>query len=369
MSSEQQNEENNGSIDLNSPLPSRIQDLCAWRGNFFRQSNYLVEAIFEQPFKEFELKVLGVISKHISENNSLSLDQEGKLIKISINKEDFCRSLNIEPQNFYQQAKSLTPDLHRKSLFIEILKTSNPVNKTKKEFRSVVLVPEISCKDNQITFWISPVLQPYLQKLRVEYTLLSLEYMSRMGSSYAIKIYQLLAQYQKIGKRTFGISELKKIMGISNKYREFQRFKTDVIETAVKHINESSNLQISYKVEIPCRRAESIIFRIETKETQFQQAIKEFIKEMDKILSRGCDFYVGDHEKLRENWKKSKKDPTHHLDLFNFWIEHRTIEYNPKSIHPLQKRENDHWYLTFREESYKKMKQKWIEISRTYQRS
>jgi plasmid replication initiation protein len=349
---------NGENLTVNRDLPSTIQDFGIWKNNFFKQSNYLVEAVFEQSFKEFELKVLGLVSKHISKSNLLPLDKTGRLIEISISKYDFCNSLNIDLQNFYQQAKSLTPDLHKKSIFLERQKSPDKSNRSKKEFLSVVLIPQIACKDNQITFWISPILQPYLQKLRVEYTLLSLEYISKMGSSYAIKLYQLLAQYQNLKKRVFSILGLKKIFGISNKYRDFTRFKEEVIQVAIKHINENSNLRITFEIEKSGKKVENIIFKIALQETQLQQAVLAFTNEIEQILQTQNNFYTGSHEELRKNWRKSKKDIKQHTKLFHEWLEKRTIDYKAHSMDPLHLKENKNWYTNFLKKEFERAVQK-----------
>ena len=341
-------------LDSKVALPSTIQDLSVWRGNFFKQSNCLVEAVFEQPFKEFELKILALISRYISQHNSLPFDEEAKLVKIIINKNEFCQSLSIDPQHFYHMAKSIAPDFHKKSILIEILK-NNKINKTKKEFYSMSLVPMIACKDNQIIFYISPVLQPYLQKLKAKYTLLSLEYISKMGSSHAIKIYQLLAQYQKIKKRTFSVSELKKILGIANKYRDFQRFKEEVIEVAIKHININSNLRISYATEKVGKKTENIIFKIAVKETQFQQAIHAFTVEMDNLFEKELDNYEEDHRKAKLDWEKSKKNIEENKTLFEEWIQHRTKDYHSDSIEKLHLVEDKDWYINFHKRKFQEI--------------
>lgn len=340
-------------------LPNSLEELQYLKEKSFTQSNPLIEAIFIQPFKELELKVLCLISKHIninkytSENKPLR-DVIGESMKITVSKNEFCNELKTNPSNFYSQIRSLSEELTSKKIRIQ-------EHQSKTNFANIVLFPAVICKDSQVTFYVSGLLQPYLQHLKENFTTLSLEHITNMKSSYAIKVFQLLKQYQSLGKRSFYIEELKNILGISHLYVDnFNDFKKDVLLTVQKHINEYTDLKISFRTSKIGRKVESIIFIIEEKQNQFTQAIKTFTQEIDNILKQKIS-YGGYHQIVQKHWKSTKKNIEKNKILFNIWIKNRVSEYKPISIQSLSLlpivfsdlyEEVPKWYVDFIQDSF-----------------
>ena len=51
-----------------------------------------------------------------------------------------------------------------------------------------------------------PKLKPYLLQLKDQFTSIALQYAIQLKSLYAIRIYELLKQYQRLKQRTLGLS-------------------------------------------------------------------------------------------------------------------------------------------------------------------
>ena len=99
----------------------------------------------------------------------------------------------------------LSKELLQKSILIESLSTNTL--KKEKRFIGMTLFSYIGCDNSQAVFGINPALQPYLQHLKSNFTILSLEHIANMHSSYAIKTYQLLKQYENVEKRELKVKE------------------------------------------------------------------------------------------------------------------------------------------------------------------
>jgi plasmid replication initiation protein len=321
-----------------SPLPDNIQNLSHIKRQNFIQSNPLVEAIFIQPFKEFELKVLCLISKYINEKKYEVKNLEDAIetyMKVTIKKGEFCEILKTNPFNFYRQMHSLAEEITNKKI-----KIKNPQNNN---FDVIVLFPCVRFKDGNAIFYMSYLLSPYLQHLRNNFTVSNLEYITNMGSAYAIRLYQLLNQYKSIGRRTFKIEELKHLLGINNKYLDnFKHFKREVLLISQKHINTNTDLKIKFSSIKEGRIVKAIEFSIEEKENQFQKAIKQFQTETDTIFT--SELYKKNLSKehkceiFQKTWNQINKDTTNDIisKFFEIWIQKRLQSYKPASFEELQ---------------------------------
>ena len=308
-------------------LPIKIEDIKQISKNNFIQSNALIQSVFSQPFKEIELRTLCLISKYVNENNFIQNTEN--LIKITIPKKDFCKSLDTNQNDFHHQINILAKELTNKKIKIEELQN-------RKNFITLVLFPAIECKDGSVTFYMSPFLQPYLQHLKSNFTKMSLDYINRIGSSHSIKIYKLLKQYENLGERTFKIQEFKEMLGIENLYRNnFNNLDKKVLSVAKKNINQTTDLQISVKKNKVGKKIESFTFSIKPKKNQFQQAIQIFTKEIDQLMKQKLLDYATIHKNIQKNWYESKKKIEKNEELFDYWIQNRTLSYDPQSIHQI----------------------------------
>ena len=316
----------------------------------FIQSNKLIESIFEQKFKELELKTIALISKYINENKFIKTNNNhsfqiektmGGFLRIDIKKQEFCNFLHIDPSNFYRDMKCLTKDLLKKSILIESIEEKPIQNKKsfsiKKRFIGITLFSAIACDEGQAIFCINPALQIYLQHLKSNFTVLSLEHISKMNSAHAIKIYQLIKQYETIGHRTIKLEELKKMLGISNTYLgSFTDFKRDVLQIAAKNINKICDINIDYTFTKKGNKVEEIIFKITSKQIQIQQAIKQFKKEVKECLLLNNLSLKKQHEQFISHWQKTEGDIEKNQHLFESWIVERIADYKPQSTEKIK---------------------------------
>jgi plasmid replication initiation protein len=357
------------SFILKKGTPVTMKELIQEGQNIFRQSNYLVDSIFEQPFKELELKVLCLISKYVNENKFF-LEYQGDFLekinqtmggfmKIEINKKEFCQFLHIQESNFYQHMKVLTKDLLKKSILIDSQETNfykKLKHTPKKSFIGMTLFFGIACNNGRAIFYINPLLQIYLQHLKSNFTTLSLQHIANMNSVHAIKIYKMLKQYESVGKRTFQLDELKKILCISHLYsNSFTELRKNVLEIAEKNINNLSDIKIEFNTHKQGKKVDSIEFKIIPKKNHFQQAIILFTKQMDIYFTRNVIFGLEEkHNLLCHHWKNSQKSIEKNQSLFEEWVRNTTIAYDTQSVSALKVKQIKEsgtplWYWDFLE--------------------
>ena len=98
----------------------------------------------------------------------------------------------------------------------------------------------------ELQTFLAPKIIPYLTQLSSEFTRYRLQYVASMKSVYAIRLYELLIQWQGAGEREVEVDWLKEKFDIAGKYPRMYDFKKRVLDPAVDEINEHSNLWVRW---------------------------------------------------------------------------------------------------------------------------
>ena len=127
----------------------------------------------------------------------------------------------------------------------------------------------------------APEMKPYLIQLKSQFTMYDARNILKLPSTYSIRIYELLKQYEKIGKRTFEINELKHIIGVKeeievNGKKEFKdnyplygNFRQRVLLKAQKDLKKYTDIEFIFEPKRTGRKITHLIFYISlNQETQ-----------------------------------------------------------------------------------------------------
>ena len=174
----------------------RIQQID--RQNFW-QNNSLMQAILLQPFKVLEIKALCLISRYINQSIYTEADIDMKnTVVVRIPSKDFCRSLNIDPSHFARTINALESLMDK---VVEIRKTKDsPHNLDEGKLVLFSFVGKNQGKGEAV-FHMNSLLLPYLQYLRKNFTVFSLDQINKFNSAYSLRMYLILKQYQGLHKR------------------------------------------------------------------------------------------------------------------------------------------------------------------------
>ena len=99
--------------------------------------------------------------------------------------------------------------------------------------------------EGQLTISLSPKITPYLSRLSREFTQYRLESVSKLTSMHAIRFYELLAQWRKLGEREITFMWLRDCLGLEKSYKTSGDLKKFVIEPALNQINRHTNIKIT----------------------------------------------------------------------------------------------------------------------------
>nr|WP_012477604.1 replication initiation protein [Actinobacillus pleuropneumoniae]ABF72155.1 replication protein [Actinobacillus pleuropneumoniae] len=113
--------------------------------------------------------------------------------------------------------------------------------------KTFYLLQEQEYKDKEgfLRMKFSDSTMPLIFELKEKFTTMILENFKFLDSTYSLRLYELLCQYQNQGWRQISVTDLRFFLGCDESYSEFKQFKRRVIEPAIKEISEKSNLLVS----------------------------------------------------------------------------------------------------------------------------
>lgn len=114
---------------------------------------------------------------------------------------------------------------------------------------------QITCNDKML---------PYLFELKSNYTSYMISNIAKLNSVAKIRLYEIMKQYQNLGNVKIELERLQKMMDCENSV--FKYFKKDVLGPAIKDINEYTDIQVSYKKNLSCRKVVALTFTISKKD-------------------------------------------------------------------------------------------------------
>lgn len=235
------------------------------------KSNKLIQARYKLNLNEQKI-ILYAVSK-------LDRDKD-KFNILQIKTNEFIKLLNTSEFR-YTEIRDLVSELMKKQVRI----------KTEKSDLVVTWVSSIEYLNNLgiIELEFSEKLIPYLLQLKSQFTRYELKNILSLKNKHSIRIYELLKQYQVIGKREFKIEELKEILFIEGQYERIYDFKRFVLDATKEEINEYTDINIDYDDIKKGRKIIGFIFKIRSKDQEkkiYIEYLNEFydIKEMQNKM-------------------------------------------------------------------------------------
>lgn len=159
-------------------------------------------------------------------------------------------------------------------------------------------VEEKSAKYLDISF--HPDMKPLLLQLQSQFLMYDVRNILKLQSSFSVRIYELLKQYETIGKRQIKIQELKEMLDVTEKYPLYGNFKQRVIVKAQEDLEAYTDIKFTFDEIKTGRAVTGLVFWISPNKMRqdigkmlyFPEVIQEPIK-----ISELSDLYS-----LVQNW-------------------------------------------------------------------
>ncbi|MGP4958738.1 replication initiation protein [Pseudomonas helleri] len=114
--------------------------------------------------------------------------------------------------------------------------------------------------EGRIELRFSKDMLPYLTELTRQFTKYALADVAKMDSTHAIRLYELLMQWDSLGTREIELDQLRECLQLESRYPSIKDFKLRVLDTAIAQINEHSPLQVSWTQRKTGRRVTHLAF-------------------------------------------------------------------------------------------------------------
>jgi len=296
------------------------------------KSNELVEARYRLSLREQRFVLLMV---------SMIEPEDEDFTYYEVPARDLIKHLGLEKEHdAYKRVRQLVRGMQARILTID------------EDGGSVDVVWVASAKygnDSVVSFEFSRRLKPYLLQLSREFTTYKLMNIVRLQSSHAIRIYELLKRYEKIGRRAIQLDDLRLTLGIENSstYALYGNIKSKILLPAQREIAKHTDISFTFDEIKRGRKVVELRFTIKPNESKQgllpapdAEAEPTMVKEMrragvskrqaDKIWREQWDFlgkeareavepliagglqfdqYVRDKLFLLESAQKQKKEP------------------------------------------------------------
>jgi plasmid replication initiation protein len=249
--------------------------------NIYVQSNKLVEAHYKESLTQWEMFLFSKMCSMIAPE-----DTDFKHYKIYI--KDVLDYLNVQKggTNYKYVIDAAQRLLDRRITVYYVNDEGKKIAVDTHLVTSVHRLAEPTEEDNEnlyISLTFPPELKDSLLQLKDNFTILDLEVFKFLKTPTSVRMYQLLISHLwKTEKKVeYTLTELKKKLGVEDKYEQYGPFKHFVLDETQRRLAESTNLSFTYKELKTGRKVSSIIFYL----SERKQATNELTQLPEKAQS------------------------------------------------------------------------------------
>lgn len=224
---------------------STNQGLQIKESNIVSKSNTLIEA--NSRLNLVEQKLLLCLASNIEPN-----DRDFKTYTFPIRK--FHNLLGLSGSTKYTELSKITKELLSKVIEIRI----------GEELIQVSWLSSAIYNRNKgtIDMRFDPLLKPFLLELSSKFTSYRLANIVKLKSTYAIRIYELLKQYENLKERTISLENLRYYLDAMDIYPNYANFKQRVLKPTQKELNQKTDISFDFEEIKSGRKVQKIRFII-----------------------------------------------------------------------------------------------------------
>ena len=222
------------------------------------KSNALIESSYTINLVAQRVIILAIIEAR--EQGSMS--EVGGIHRIRAS--DYQKHFECDKTTSYRSLKSACESLYE-SEFVWIDKDSKGRDKT--NHSRFVQRASYSEGGGYVEVMFGNDVIPLITRLSEQYTEYELKQIKDLSSIYALRIFEILMQWFRIGKTPkITIENLRTRLGIEeHQYKLMSDFKKRVLDHAIKEVNDNTNITATYEQYKEGRRIAGFIFRFKVK--------------------------------------------------------------------------------------------------------
>ncbi|HDR6957872.1 replication initiation protein [Bacillus cereus group sp. MYBK223-2] len=255
-------------------ISQHLQILQIKENNIVSKSNTLIEA--NSRLNLVEQKIILCLASNIEPS-----DKDFKTYRFPIKK--FHHLLGLKGSTKYTELSKITKELLSKVIEIRV----------GEEVIQVSWLSSAIYNKNKgiIDMRFDPLLKPFLLELSSQFTSYKLANIVKLKSTYAIRLYELLKQYEDIKERTISLENLRYYLDAIDLYIKYGNFKQRVLIPAQVELNEKTDILFEFEEIKFGRKVQKIKFTIRSRKKKksnimnfdedqspnsFEQKLKQF---------------------------------------------------------------------------------------------
>ena len=220
------------------------------RGSVVTKANSLIEASYTLTLNEQRI-ILACAAKL---DGRKPMPRETAFV---LTAEEFCELFETDPASAYSELKDAANRLYERDI-------SRIDGKSRTRLRWVYMA-HYQDGEGLVRIAFSPEIAPYLTLLHKQFTSYRLEEVAMLGTAYAIRLYEMLAQFNSTGVFSIAVADFKARYGLTEKYARFANLKARVIQPAVQELNDKTSFAVTWKGIKTGKTVERLEFRFTEK--------------------------------------------------------------------------------------------------------
>lgn len=198
------------------------------------KANTIVEASYRLTLQEQRLILFCVAQV----DSRRPLDQQRTFV---IEAGPFRETFGIAQEKVYEELKDAA-----KRLFERKVTITDAQNGQVTLLRWVSLI-RYENRKGRVVLNFAPEMLPFISDLKDRFTSYPLEAVAKLSSTFALRLFELLAQYARVGRRQMSVEELRRCLDCVESYPRFSEFERWVISPSIAQLNERTDLRVQYE--------------------------------------------------------------------------------------------------------------------------
>ncbi|MCI2256213.1 replication initiation protein [Domibacillus sp. PGB-M46] len=220
------------------------------------QSNDLIEAYYEADLKMSEHKIIRYAASKIKLNDT-------QFPHYSFEVSEFLAAAGVKGNNYHKEIEKIADGLSKRRIKV----------KSKEKIGWFPWFSGIVYEKGTVHIVFNALIKDLLLQLEERFTNYPFDVIAPLKSSYSVRLFELLKQYEKIGHRTIALEELRLMLGVTEKYPEYGNFKQRILKHSQKELKEKTNLSFEFEEIKQGKKVEKIKFTINSQYKQEQLAL------------------------------------------------------------------------------------------------
>ena len=204
------------------------------------KDNALINASYNLDLVEQRLILLAIVEARESGKGINANDP------LTVHAESYVNQFGVHRNTAYQALKDACNDLFARQFSYQKINERGNIENYRSRW-----VSEIGYVDNEavVKLIFAPAIVPLITRLEEQFTKYELQQVSNLSSAYAVRLYELLIAWRSTGSTPIiELSDFRQRIGVlDTEYKRMERFKTSVLELAIKQINEHTDITVKYE--------------------------------------------------------------------------------------------------------------------------